>query len=272
MEVEEAALSGEVFDVEAGFGAQLLDGFALMADDDALLRFAFDKDETGYIVDAVALFVAVDDDFAAVGYLLLVVEEYLLAHDLADEEPHRLVGELAVGVIGGVLGQHGQYGVEDAADVESLGGGAGDDHGTWYLLLPAVYTLLYGLLVGEVYLVDDDEYGGLGSLQVVQQLLVLDGFANLGDEEQQVGVLQGGADIGHHLPVQLVGRIDDARGVGVDDLEGVAGDDAHDALARGLCLGGDDAEALAHKGVHERGFAHVGVADDIYESGFHKYF
>jgi hypothetical protein len=46
---------------------------------------------------------------------------------------------------------------------------------------------------------------------------------------------------------------------------------AHNAVARGLRLGGNNAQTLAHQSIHERAFAHVGVAYNIYKTGFmHK--
>ena len=42
----------------------------------------------------------------------------------------------------------------------------------------------------------------------------------------------------------------------------------HDAVAGGLCLGGNDAEAFAHQDIHQRRFAHVGFAYDAYKASF----
>ena len=50
----------------------------------------------------------------------------------------------------------------------------------------------------------------------------------------------------------------------------VAADDAHDALARRLRLGGDDAQTLADEGVHKGRLANVGITNDVYEAGFHN--
>lgn len=269
MEAEEAALTGEFLDVAAGFGAEFLDGFALVADEDGLLAVALDEDEARDVVDAFLLLVALDGDLAAVGDFLLVVEEYLLAHDLADEEAHGAVGEFVLGEVGGMFGEELEDGVKDFADVEALGGGAGDDDGARYLGLPVGDALLDGGLVGEVYLVDDEDDGDVAVDDALQHVAVLEALAHLGDEEEEVGVLQGGADEAHHLFVQFVGGVDDAGGVGVDHLEIIAINDTHDALASGLGLGGDDAETLADEGVHQRGFAHVRVADDVYETAFH---
>ena len=92
------------------------------------------------------------------------------------------------------------------------------------------------------------------------------------DVEDHIGVGQGARHKLHHRLLQLVRGLQDAGRVGVDDLEILARDDAHDAVARGLRLGGDDREFFAHEGVHQRRFAHVGIADDIYEAGTVHFF
>ena len=43
-------------------------------------------------------------------------------------------------------------------------------------------------------------------------------------------------------------------------------DDPHDAVACGLCLGGDDGDTLSHEEVHQRRLPDVGVAYDIDET------
>ena len=48
-------------------------------------------------------------------------------------------------------------------------------------------------------------------------------------------------------------------------------EDAHDAVARGLCLKGCNGDSLAHEEIHERALTHIGVAYDIDETGLkHK--
>ena len=171
-----------------------------------------------------------------------------------------------------MLGQALKDEVEDFVHVEAFGGRTGDDHGARYLLLPIGNLLADGGLVAEVYLVDDQQHRHIAIDHTLQHLPVLEGLAHLGDQQEQVGVLQGGAHEAHHLLMQLVGGIDDAGGVGVDNLEIISVDDAHNALAGGLRLGGDDTELFAHKGIHQRGFPYVGISNDIYESCFMHYF
>ena len=266
VEVEETFLAGEFLDVFAGFDADFLDGFALVAYEDGLLRLALDKDDGTDVVDTFFLFVAFDGHLAAVRDFLLVIEQQFLADDFADKETHGAVGELVFGEVRGILGQEVENVVEDGVDVEPFGGGAGNDDGTRDLVLPVSYLVLDGLLVAEVDFVDGQDDRSLTFDDFSEHLLVFEGLANLGHQQEEVGVFEGAIDEAHHLLVQLVVGIDDAGGVGIDYLEVFAIDDAHDAVAGGLGLAGDDAEPFAHEGVHEGGLTHVGVADDVYKS------
>ena len=161
VEVEEAFLAGEFLDVFAGFDADFLDGFALMADEDGFLRLPLHKDDGTDVVDTFFLLVAFDGHLAAVGYLFLVVEQQFLADDFADEETHGAVGEFVFGEVGGILGQEVEDVVENGVDVEPFGGGAGDDDGTRDLVLPVGYLVLDVLLVAEVDFVDGQDDGVL---------------------------------------------------------------------------------------------------------------
>ena len=84
--------------------------------------------------------------------------------------------------------------------------------------------------------------------------------------EDNIGILQGIGDKAHHVLLHRVGRVEHAGQVGIDNLEVVAVDNTFDAVAGGLRLGGHDGDLLAHQLVHEGAFAHVRVADDIYET------
>lgn len=56
--------------------------------------------------------------------------------------------------------------------------------------------------------------------------------------------------------------------VAEDDLHVICIDDAHNAMTRGLRLAGNNTDALAHQGIHERTLADIGIADDVDETGF----
>ncbi len=91
---------------------------------------------------------------------------------------------------------------------------------------------------------------------------------HIGHIEDDVGILERTLHEFHHRLLQAVVRLENARRIGIDDLEIVAVDDAQNPVARGLRLGGDDRKPFAHERVHERGFSHVGIADDVDETRF----
>ena len=84
--------------------------------------------------------------------------------------------------------------------------------------------------------------------------------------EQDIGILEGRFDKLHHAFLKLVSGVEHAWGVAVDNLVVVFVDDAHDAVARGLGLGIDDAQTFTHKAIHQRAFADVGRPHDVDES------
>ena len=91
-------------------------------------------------------------------------------------------------------------------------------------------------------------------------------FIHVGHHQQHVRILQGGLDKLHHALLQLVGGVEDARRVAVDNLIGIFVDDAHDAVTCGLGLRIDDAQTFPHQTVHQRAFAHVGGAHNVDEA------
>ena len=135
--------------------------------------------------------------------------------------------------------------------------------------MPFFHQRLKRLGGREVDLVDDHQRGQAAAADALHDLgravALLHG---VGDVEDHVGVAHGARDELHHRLLEFVVGLQNPRRVGVYDLEVVARDDAHDSVARGLRLGGDDRETLAHQGVHERRFADIGVADDVYETAF----
>ena len=55
------------------------------------------------------------------------------------------------------------------------------------------------------------------------------------------------------------------RGVHKHKLRGAFGAHAGNAVAGGLCLARGDADLLAHQGVEQGGFAHIGLADNRHQ-------
>ncbi len=91
--------------------------------------------------------------------------------------------------------------------------------------------------------------------------------------EHNIARLESFVDLLQHAAVELRTGLVDARGVDKDDLRGgicvlVRGhlDHAHDAIARGLRLGGDNGHLFAGEGVEQRAFADVGPAENGDES------
>lgn len=126
----------------------------------------------------------------------------------------------------------------------------------------------HGLLVAQVDLVDNDEHGAVHTAQPLDVFPVLVSLLHhVGDVEDDVGVPDGGVDVLHHGTLEVVGRFEDSRSVGVDYLVVVSVDDAHDTVPGGLGLGCDDGKAFPDQGVHQRGLAHIGIAYDIDETG-----
>ncbi len=246
-----------------------LELLALVADENALLRFAGDVDRRGDAVDRRLLAVALDLNLAAVGDLLVVEAQDLLADDLRGEEAQRLVRERILGIVGGAFGQQLQNRLEEPFEVEALAGRDRHDARRGELRLPLLDQRVEPCRVREVDLVDDDD-GRDAALAYLSDdfgraVALLDG---VGDVEDDVGVRHGPRDELHHRLLQLVGGFENARRVGVDNLELLAGDDAHDAVARGLRLGGDDREPLADERVHEGRFPDIGIPDDIDKARF----
>jgi hypothetical protein len=127
-----------------------------------------------------------------------------------------------------------------------------------------------------VQLVGDQQRGNAG-LEQAQHLGVGQGeAAGLHHEQNQVHI----ADGAHHRLVErfvqrgaVLGL--ETRGVHKDELGLVLGADAGDAVARGLRLARGDADLLPHQRVHQRGLAHVGLADDGDQAAallFHRHF
>lgn len=265
--LEEDALLEELLEGFAGLGADFLEGHALVADDDAFLAVALHEDDGADADALVRLVEGFHHYLAGVGYLLIVVEEYLLADDFGDEEAGGLVGPLVFVEVGRGRGQEFLDAAHDVINVEACLGGDGEYLGRGQGFVPRGDEVFKRLLVGYVDFVDEQEYGHLHAGYLLEKVLVLVGLLHhVGDVEEHVGVLEGALGEGEHLFLKLVVGLEHAGGVAEDYLCVGFVDDAHDAVARGLGLEGGDADALAHEEVHERGFSHVGVSHDVDEA------
>ena len=242
-----------------------------MADDDALLRLALHVDDGLDANEVFLLLEALHDSLYAVGYLLVVVEEYLLADDLGDEEAGGLVGPRVLVEVGGRLRQQLLDARQHLIHAELMQGGDGEDLGLRQDGVPFLHLLGEdggGVTpTGHINLIDQHEDGDLELLHFLEEDGVLVGrLHHVGDVEQHVCILQGTLRELEHLLLQLVVGLQHAGRVGEADLHLGRVEDAHNAVARGLCLEGGNADALAHEEVHERALTHIRVAYDIDET------
>ena len=89
----------------------------------------------------------------------------------------------------------------------------------------------------------------------------------VGDEQENVDAFEGRGDFAHHLLVQDGVGFVKARCIDEDDLAFGRIDDALNAVAGGLRLGGDDGDFLADEAIEQRGFSGVRAANDGDEAG-----
>ena len=158
-------------------------------------------------------------------------------------------------------------------------GGNGDDFGVGQTLMPLFDKPDKCGLIDEVHLVQDHDdtrlWGGgvVGlrghGLHLLEELLVLLGALDrVGEIQEDIGVNEGALAECQHRLVEFGYGFEHTGRIAEHDLHVVGVDDAHNAMTRGLCLAGDDADALADKGIHQRALADVGVAYDVDKAGF----
>ena len=127
--------------------------------------------------------------------------------------------------------------------------------------MPLAYQLFQLRRVARIDFVDEQQHGNLLAVDAAQGEL-LNFMQKVGvlvrllhgvcDVKQHIGILQSSFGKCEHRLLQFVVRLQNARGVGEDDLRLWLIDDAHDAMACGLRLEGGNADALAHEEIHER--------------------
>ena len=238
-----------------------------MSDDDTLLRVALHIDD-GIDVDVLLrLLEGLHHHLDAVGYLLVVVEQDLLAYNLVDEEAGGLVCPLVLVEIGRGLGQEFLNASQQLLHAEAVQGRDGHYLCLRQYLVPLVVLCLQGLRVAQVYLVDDHDDGHLHVLDLLYEVAVLVGrLHHVRHIEQHIGILQGGNGELEHLLLQLVVGFQYSRGVREAYLHLGRVQYAHYAVTCGLCLECGYADTLSHKQVHQCGLAHVGVTHYVHET------
>ena len=275
---EHDLLAEEGLDVLACQHAEPTQHGTFVTNEDALLAFAFAIDDGRNVDDVVALLEALDADLAGIGNLLVVEQQDLLADDFGDEEPGGLVGQGILLEIGRTLGQqlfdlgHQQIGTQ------TMQGGNGYDFGVGQTLMPLFDKPDECGLIDEVHLVQDHDdtrlrRGGVvglsgHGLHLLEELLVLLGTLDrVGEIQEDISVNEGALAERQHRLVELGDGLEHAGRIAEYDLHVVGVDDAHYAMARGLCLAGDDADAFADEGIHQGALADVGGAYDVDHAG-----
>ena len=120
----------------------------------------------------------------------------------------------------------------------------------------------------EVFFIEHQNYRrGTAFEHFKNGIIVFQFFRQVVHEQHHIGVLYRTFHEAVHGFVHAVGGFFDVSGrIGEYNLEIVAREDANQSVPRGLWLVTDNAHALAHEGVHEGGFTHVGFADNIYKT------
>ena len=206
--------------------------------------------------------------FGGIWHLLVVGVEDFLAYDFGDEEPRGLVGERVFAEIGFSLGQELHNARHQRLHVEVLESRHGENLGGRKDFLPAVDDCLeVGVSLEQVDFVYHQQHGHFLEGHLCQKVGVLGGvFHHVGNVDEHVGIGEGSLAECEHAFLHLVSRREHTGGVGEHYLVFGSVDDTHYAVARCLRLGGDDAYALTHQIVHERGLAYVGVSNDVHET------
>ena len=240
-----------------------------MSDDDALLRVALHVYHGVYVDVLVGLLERLHLHLHRVRYLLVVVEQYLLAYYLRDEEACGLVRKLVFVEERRRVGQQFLDAAHEHIDTELVLSRDGEDLGVGQQLMPALHSVAERLLVALVNLVDEQQHGYGHALHLVEEVLVLLRVLHyVGDVEQHVGILQRRLRECEHRLLELIVRFKYAGRVREDNLRVLLIHDAHDAVARGLRLERGNADALADELVHQRRLAHIRIAHYVYKSCF----
>ena len=211
-----------------------------------------------------------NDNLSRIGNLLVIVQEDFLADNLCDKKSCRFVGQRILPEIGGMLRQKLHDAVHEVLDIEMFLGRCGEDFGVGEQLTPAVYDRVqFVLRLDKVYFVDHQQHGDRFLGHFGKIVGVLGGvFNNIGHIQKHIGIGQCAFRESKHAFLKFVFRVKYSGGIGEHDLVLVGVDDAHYAVACGLCFGCYDAYAFAYEVVGQCGFSYVGVAYDIDKSRF----
>ena len=251
--------------------ADRLDGFALVAQHDALVAVAGDID---HLVDpgraVLALFPVLGFHRHLVGQFLVQAQGQLFAGHLGRDHAHGQVGDLVLGIEPGAFGHLARQPFLQVLHAVAL---FGRDHEGF--LEGVAFVQLFGQgqqnrRLDPVDLVDRQNDAGMGHVgNAVQDTLhpVGDAAMRLDQQDDNIGIRRPAPGRRDHGPVQPPFRREEPRRVDKDDLGLTFQRDAADAGAGGLDLVGDDGHLGPHHPVGEGGFARIGLSDQGDESG-----
>ena len=240
-----------------------------MADNNALVLLARYVNYCSNACKFLTFFEFVNQHLARVRNFLFVVQEDFLAYNLLNEKALRTVGEFVLIEVGRIFGQQFLNLLENLGRVELVQRRNGINVGVGQHIAPHLNLCLKFGLVAQVYLVDKQDNRDIFLANLLKILAVLvECLDHICHIHNNIGIDQRCIDKLQHCFLQLVVRLQNARRVRVNHLKIVAIDNAHYAVARGLRLVGDNGQPLAHKGVHQRRFADIRVADNIYKTCF----
>ena len=226
------------------------------------MRVALDHDGRGDAAQGTLFLVLIDDDRRGVGQLVAREPKQLFAHDLGGHEALAAVGQLIGAVHPRLLGQVGLADDQQAIDVLGVLGRHRHELGKVVALLhvtqpgrqfaaPMHLIELVGQQQRRHALGQQGQHLGIGQVE-------LTGFHH---HDNEIDI----ADSAHHGLVERA-----VQRVGVAGLKAWRVDKhilsraerahARDTVARGLRLARGDADFLAHQGIEQRRFAHVGLA------------
>ena len=156
---------------------------------------------------------------------------------------------------------------EQLVNVEAVQRADGGDGGPGDFRLPVCDAFAHiSLVLREVNFIDQDEHRDVHVRDFGKRLRVREVvFVDVRDQQDEVGILKRCADKFHHALLQLVGGVQYAGCIAVNDLPIGFVNEPHDAVSGGLRLFVDDAQAFTNELIHQGAFAHVRGADDVHK-------
>ena len=197
-------------------------------------------------------------------YLLVIIEEHLLADNFIDKEASGLVGPLVLVEISRRFGQQLLNAIEQLVDTKLVQSRNGHYLCLGKNLVPFVKLGLKFGGIAQVNLVYYHDDGHVHVLNLLDKVTILIGsFYHISDIKQYIGILKSRNRELKHLLLQLVVGLQNTGGVGEAYLHLGGIQYAHDAMTSGLSLERSYADTLANQEIHQRRFAHIGIAYNV---------